>query len=70
VLNQELWKVLFHAEPLRVFILYMLGGGLGDAPSPNSSSVLGTHLPWLQELPKRFLGLLSPFSVAEGPGAE
>lgn len=72
VLNFEICKILFCAEPLKDFILYMPGGGLGNASSSDSSSATGMHVPWLQELTKRFLvlSLSSPFSMAEGPRAE
>lgn len=44
MLNFVAWKALFCAEPLKDFILYMLGGGLSNASSPECSSAMGMHM--------------------------
>lgn len=66
MLNFMVWKTLSFYEPLKDFIFHMLGGGLGNASSPEASSVMGMHMPWLRELVQKFLVLSpsTPFSMA------
>lgn len=64
VLNSTTWKTLFCYEPLKDFILYILGEGLSNASSPEASPVMGMHMPWLQKLMFLVLSLSTHYSTA------